>query len=110
MLLDLLAWRLCGACLPACQCACVRACVPEQPFIHSRTYNPSAHHHQVTPEDLHGIRAEKYIPDLLRDVFGGVMILFGHTGNHSFDTCVRACVRACARALHARTCACLLVC
>ena len=41
---------------------------------------------EVTEADLLGIRSEKYIPDLLRDVYGGVMILFGHAGGHSFDT------------------------
>lgn len=41
---------------------------------------------EVTEADLLGIRSEKYIPDLLRDVYGGVMIFFGHTGGQSFDT------------------------
>ena len=41
---------------------------------------------EVTDEDLLGIQAEKYIPDLLRDVFVGVMILFGHSFSNSVDT------------------------
>jgi hypothetical protein len=41
---------------------------------------------EVTDHDLFGVHAEKYIPDLLKDVFGGVMILFGHVASHTFDT------------------------
>ena len=43
---------------------------------------------KVSEMDIISIRAEKYIPDLIRDVFGGVMILFGHSANHTFDTFV----------------------
>jgi len=60
----------------------------------------------VSDTDLLGIRSEKYIPDLLRDVFGGVMILFGRTGHHSFATYVTAlcprplCCAVCRRRCH----------